>query len=142
YDSYCYLPLYIFCGRHLLAAKLRRSNIDASAGACEEVARIVAQLRGRWPRLRILLRADSGFAREALMAWCEAHGVDYLFGLQRNARLVAEIAAELDAARAQAEATRRSARRFKDFSWTTLDSWSRRRRVIGKAEWMAGRGED
>ena len=142
YDSYCYLPLYIFCGRHLLAAKLRRSNIDASAGACEEVARIVAQLRQRWPRVRILLRADSGFAREALMAWCEAQGVDYLFGLQRNERLTAEIAAELAAARSQALATRRSARRFKDFSWMTLDSWSRRRRVVGKAEWMGGRDDD
>jgi len=142
YDSYCYLPLYIFCGRHLLVAKLRRSNIDASAGAGEEVARIVAQLRRRWPRVRILLRADAGFAREALMAWCEAKGVDYLFGLQRNERLTAEIAPGLAAARAQAEARRRPARRFKDFSWTTLDSWSCRRRVVGKAEWMPGRGEE
>src|SRR6201987_1968475 len=75
YDCYCYLPLYIFCGRHLLTAKLRRSNIDASAGAMEEVARIVAQIRARWPRIRILLHADSGFAREELMAWCEANSV-------------------------------------------------------------------
>ena len=85
YDCYCYLPLYIFCGRHLLAAKLRRSNIDASAGALEEVIRIVAQIRRRWPRTRILLRGDSGFAREALMAWCEANRVDYLFGLAQRA---------------------------------------------------------
>ena len=89
YDGYCYLPLYIFCGRHLLAAKLRRSNIDASAGAVDEVARIVGQLRRHWPHVRILLRADAGFAREALMAWCEANGVDYLFGLARNPRLAA-----------------------------------------------------
>ena len=87
YDRYCYLPLYIFCGRHLLAARLRRSNIDASAGAVEEVARIVAQIRRRWPRTRILLRGDSGFARETLMAWCEANRVDFLFGLARNERL-------------------------------------------------------
>jgi len=73
YDCYCYLPLYVFCGRHLLAAKLRPSNIDASAGSLEEVARIVAQVRARWPKVRILLRADSGFAREALMTWCEAN---------------------------------------------------------------------
>ena len=73
YDCYCYLPLYIFCGRHLLAAKLRRANADAAAGAVEEVARIVAQIRRRWPRTRILLRGDSGFCREALMAWCEAN---------------------------------------------------------------------
>ena len=87
YDCYCYLPLYIFCGRHLLAAKLRRSNIDAAAGAVEEVARIVGQIRARWPRVRILLRGDSGFCREALMAWCEANRVDYVFGLARNERL-------------------------------------------------------
>jgi hypothetical protein len=95
YDGYCYLPLYVFCGRHLLAAKLRRSNIDASAGAVAEVERIVAQIRARWPRVKIILRADSGFAREELMAWCEAHGVDYLFGLARNQRLVEAIGHEL-----------------------------------------------
>jgi len=78
YDCYCYLPLYVFSGRHLLAAKLRRSNIDASAGAVEEVARIIDQIRVRWPRVRILLRADSGFAREELMHWCELNRVDYL----------------------------------------------------------------
>jgi Transposase DDE domain group 1 len=138
YDSYCYLPLYIFCGRHLLAAKLRRSNIDGAAGSVEEAARIVAQVRARWPRARILLRADSGFCREALMAWCEAHKVDYLFGLARTARLEAEIAAELAEAAAESQATGHPARRFKDFLWTTLDSWSRRRRVIGKAECTKG----
>src|ERR687893_2021927 len=103
YDAYCYLPLYIFCGRHLLAAKLRPSNIDASAGSVAEVERIVRQIRARWPFARILLRADSGFAREALMAWCEQNRVDYLFGLARNARLVATIDEELAAARAAAE---------------------------------------
>jgi len=138
YDCHCYLPLYVFCGRHLLAAKLRRSNIDASAGAVEEVARIVAQIRTRWPRTRILLRADSGFAREALMAWCEENRVDYLFGLARNARLEEEIAVELMQAEAEAKATGKAARRYKDFRYATLDSWSRQRRVIGKAEWTKG----
>jgi Transposase DDE domain group 1 len=143
YDCYCYLPLYILCGRHLLAAKLRRSNIDGAAGSIDEVARIVAQLRMRWPRMRwprvrVLLRADSGFCREALMAWCEGNKVDYLFGLARNARLEAEIAAELAAAAAESQATGHPARRFKDFMWTTLDSWSRQRRVIGKVECTKG----
>ena len=139
YDAWCYLPLYIFCGRHLLAAKLRRANIDASAGAVDEVARIVGQLRRRWPRVRILLRADSGFAREALMGWCEANRVDYLFGLARNPRLAAELEGALAAARAEAEAKGRPARRYKDFLWSTRDSWSRRRRVVGKAEWTGGK---
>ena len=138
YDCYCYLPLYVFCGRHLLAAKLRPSNIDASAGSIEEVARIVAHIRTRWPRTRILLRADSGFCREALMAWCERNRVDFVFGLARNPRLVAEIAVELLQAEAEATATGKPARRFKDFRYATLDSWSRRRRVIGKAEWTEG----
>ena len=138
YDCYCYLPLYIFCGRHLLAAKLRRSNIDASAGAVAEVARIVAQIRSRWPRVRILLRADSGFAREALMRWCELNRIDYLFGLARNERLTAAIAAELQEAQQLGERTGKPARRFKDLTWSTLDSWSRTRRVVAKAEWTGG----
>ena len=134
YDCYCYLPLYVFCGRHLLAAQLRRANIDAAAGAKDEVARLVAHIRRRWPKVRILLRADSGFAREELMAWCEANSVDYLFGLARNHRLLDEVEAELAAAAAEHQQTGKPARRFKDFTYTTLDSWSRVRRVIGKAE--------
>ena len=142
YDCHCYLPLYVFCGDHLLAAKLRRSNIDASAGAVEEIARILERIRARWPRVRILLRADSGFAREELMTWAEANRVDYVFGLARNRRLVERIHAELAWAEEEAERSGRAARRFADFRWTTLDSWSRRRRVVAKAEWMAGRGEN
>ena len=138
YDCYCYLPLYIFCGRHLLAAKLRPSNIDGSAGAIAEVARVVAQIRGRWPEVRILLRADSGFARETLMAWCENNGVDYLFGLARNSRLVAEIETELQTAAELSRTTGKPARRFKDLIWSTRDSWSRERRVIAKVEWTQG----
>jgi hypothetical protein len=138
YDTYCYLPLYVFCGRHLLAAKLRRADIDASAGAVEEVERIVRRIRARWPRVRILLRADSGFAREAIMAWCEANRVDFVFGLARNARLVEELAIDLAWAEEEAASTGQSSRRYRDFRWSTLDSWSRRRRVIGKAEWTRG----
>lgn len=139
YDSHCYLPLYVFCGRHLLVAKLRRANIDASAGAVGEIARLVTRIRARWPRVRVLLRADSGFAREALMAWCEANRVDFLFGLARNDRLVAEIEVEMEQARTEAEASDRPARRFRDFAWSTLNSWSRERRVIAKAEWTNGK---
>jgi len=138
YDCYCYLPLYIFCDSHLLAAKQRCANIDASAGAVEEVARIVAQIRARWPGVRIVLRADSGFAREALMKWCELNDVDYLFGLAKNERLVAEIAAELAAAEEESKLAEKPARRFKEFQWSTRDSWSCRRRVIAKAEWTRG----
>ena len=105
YDCYCYLPLYLFCGRHLLAAKLRRSNIDGAAGAVEEVARIVRQIRARWPRVRILLRADTGFCREALMAWCEANRVDYVFGLARNPAPDSRDRDEMAAAQAAAQRT-------------------------------------
>jgi hypothetical protein len=138
YDCHCYLPLYIFCGRHLLAAKLRRSNIDASAGAVEEIARIVARIRRRWPKVRILLRGDSGFAREALMAWCEANRVDFLFGLARNERLEQAIKPELALASLDSLRSGQATRRFKDFMWSTLDSWSRERRVVGKAEVTGG----
>jgi DDE family transposase len=138
YDCYCYLPLYIYSGSHLLASKLRRANIDASAGAIEETARIVAQIRARWPAVRIVLRADSGFAREALMSWCEVKGVDFLFGLAKNERLVAEIASELAAAEEESKTTGQPARRFKEFQWSTRDSWSRPRRIIAKAEWTGG----
>jgi hypothetical protein len=134
YDGYCYLPLYVFCGRHLLAAKLRRSNIDASAGAVAEVERIVGQIRARWPRVRVVLRADSGFARDELMAWCEANGVDYVFGLARNERLVGAIVPQLVAAEVESLAQGGPARRFADFAWRTLDSWNRARRVVAKAE--------
>jgi Transposase DDE domain group 1 len=138
YDNYCDLPLYVFCGRHLLAAKLRPANIDASAGSVEEVARIVAQIRRRWPKVRVLLRADSGFAREALMVWCEDNGVDFLFGLAKNARLNAAIEAELAAAQEHRQRTGKAARRFRDFTWRTRQSWSRDRRVVAKAEWTGG----
>ena len=134
YDCYCYLPLYVFCGRHLLAAKLRRSNIDASAGAKDEVARIVGQVRARWPRVKILLRADSGFARDELMTWCETNGVDYVFGLARNERLVGAIADDLATVALASLAQDGPVRRFADFAWRTLDSWSRARRVVAKAE--------
>jgi len=113
---------------------LRRSNIDAAAGAEDEVDRIVAHIRRRWPRVRIVPRADSGFPREDLMAWCEASRVDYVFGLARNSRLLDELAIDLAWAESECTATGTPVRRFKDFFYTTLDSWSRRRRVIGKAE--------
>ena len=134
YKNYCYLPLYAFVGDHLLAAELRTSDIDGCAGSVELLSRLAPSIRRRWPAVRILVRADSGFCREAIMAWCEANGVDYLFGLAKNNRLNAEIAEPLAAAQAEHERTGHAARRFKDFRYSTRDSWSRVRRVVGKAE--------
>lgn len=139
YGGYCYLPLYIFCGRHLLAAKLRCANTDGSAGSLEELARIIAHIRGHWPEVRIVLRADSGFARDALMSWCEANQVDFIFGLAKNDRLKAEIAEQLSQARSEHESTGLPARRFRDFTYRTLESWSCERRVVGKAEQLPGK---
>ena len=139
YRHYCYLPLYIFCGSFLLCAKLRRSNIDGAAGAVEELARIVQQVRARWPEVEIWIRADSGFARESIMVWCEAHGVEYVLGLARNKRLIRAIGAEIEEARHEAKRTGRPARRFKDFRYQTRKSWSRERRVVGKAEQLPGK---
>jgi hypothetical protein len=134
YGGYCYLPLYIFCGEFLLAAKLRPSNIDASFGALDEIERIVGQIRARWPKVRIVLRGDSGFCREPIMSWCEQQGVDFLFGLARNARLEKQIEGELAQAKTLFERTHQPSRVFAEFAYRTLDSWSRARRVIAKAE--------
>jgi hypothetical protein len=138
YGHYCYLPLYIFCGDHPLAAVLRPSNIDASAGSLEHVQRIVRRLRERWPDVAIVLRADSGFCREPIMRWCEANGVDYLFGLAKNQRLLRAIGREMHQAKEAFQLTGRPARVFKDFEYRTHKSWSRARRVVGKAEHLAG----
>lgn len=137
YDSYCYLPLYIFCGEHLLCAKLRPADIDGALGAVKIVSQIVAQIRARWPRVRILLRGDSGFCRDNLMTWCESNGVDFLFGMAKNKRLVGIIGKELHAAKLAFEASGQASRRFAEFSYRTRKSWARERRVIGKAEHLA-----
>lgn len=136
YDSYCYLPLYIFAGDQLLCARLRPANQDAAAGSGQEVRRIVEQIRQRWPEVKIVLRADSGFCREELMAWCEAHHVDYLFGLARNQRLARIIGAQMHEARLLHQSTGQAARVFTEFSYQTRKSWSRSRRVVAKAEYL------
>jgi hypothetical protein len=136
YGHYCYLPLYIFCGEHLLCARLRPANIDGAAGSLEEVERIVAQIRQHWPQVKIILRADSGFCRDALMSWCELHQVDYVLGLSRNARLRQLVDAEMEQARALHAQTHQAARLFTEFSYQTRESWSGSRRVIAKAEYL------
>jgi hypothetical protein len=134
YGDYCYLPLYIFCGPALLGARLRVSNIDASAGCVEELKRIVKQIREAWPGVKITVRGDSGFCREELMKWCEDQGIDYVLGLAKNDRLKAEMVREQEEAAAEYQQTGKAARRFKEFSYRTRDSWSRARRVVAKAE--------
>ena len=138
YDCYCYLPLYIFCGRHLLAAKLRSSSVDGAHGAKDEVARIVAQIRERWPNVSIVIRGDSGFCRDELMTWCEENAVKYVLGLAGNGRLHRRIARESRKAKSKSKRTGKPARVFADFEYRTRDSWSAKRRVIGKAEWTQG----
>jgi len=136
YDSYCYLPLYIFAGDQLLCARLRPANQDAAAGAVEEVRRIVAQLRASWPGVKIVLRADSGFCREELMAWCKANRVDYVFGLARNQRLARIIGREMHEAQLLHQSTGKAARLFTEFDYRTRKSWSCSRRVVAKAEYL------
>jgi hypothetical protein len=139
YGHYCYLPLYVFCGDHLLCARLRPSNIDASAGSLEEVQRMVRQIRARWPKTRIILRADSGFCREELLAWCENNYVDYVFGFARNQRLRRIIGRAMQQAKQEHRRTGKPARVFCEFAYRTQKSWSRRRRVIAKAEQIEGK---
>jgi hypothetical protein len=139
YNEYCYLPLYVFCGGHLLLARVRRANQDAAAGAKEEVEKIVRRIRAKWPTTRIVLRADSGFCREELMAFCEKEGLFYVFGLARNSRLEEMVASELAEARFACETTGLPHRVFKEFGYSTLKTWSRHRRVIAKAEHLPAR---
>lgn len=137
YRHYCYLPLYIFAGDHLLWAQLRPANIDAAKGSAEAVSQIVGQLRQAWPTVKIILRADSGFARQELMSWCEANGVEYVFGLAKNDRLRRQITPQAASAERLHHQTGQPERIFAEFQYQTLDSWSRPRRVIAKAEHLA-----
>jgi hypothetical protein len=134
YREYCYLPLYIVCGEQVLCARLRTADVDPGAGVVVELERIVHRLRQAWPGVELIVRGDSGFCREATMHWCEQHGVHYLFGLAQNVRLNAILEPQLAQARALHAATGKAARVFADFSYQTRDSWSRERRVVGKAE--------
>jgi hypothetical protein len=134
YGHYCYLPLYIVCGEYVLCARLRPSNIDGAKGSVAEVERIVGQIREAWPQVRIILRGDSGFCRDELLAWCEEHGVDYVVGLAQNARLLGAIAEASAEAAKQSEQSGKAARVFTEFVYQTKKSWSRARRVIAKAE--------
>jgi hypothetical protein len=138
YDCYCYLPLYIFCDEFLLSAQLRSASIDPAKGALTDLKRVVAQIRARWPKVHILVRGDSGFCRDAIMTWCERQGIDYVLGLAKNDRLLAEIKDELDDAEAESVQTGKMARRFKNIYYQTREkTWSRRRRVVAKAEHLA-----
>jgi hypothetical protein len=136
YGHYCFLPLYVFCGEHLLGARLRPSNIDASAGTVEELTPLLTQIWERWPQVQIVLRADSGFAREEILAWCEVNGIDYVFGLAKNARLIRRSAGKMKQARRKFGRTGQAARVFHSFRYRTRSSWSRARQVVAKAEYL------
>ncbi len=140
YHDYCYLPLYVFCGEHLLCARLRMSNIDASADSVEELEPLIARIRQFWPAVKILLRGDGGFCREKLMAWCERDGMDYVFGLSQNDRLNKQIAPQMAQAEKQFMETKAPARVFTEFFYATQETWSRQRRVIAKAEHIDNKG--
>ena len=142
YSEYCYLPLYIFSGEHLLCARLRQANEDPASGVREELVRIVKKLREAWPGVRIILRGDSGFCRDEIMSLCEGEGqLDYVLGLAKNSRLIKEIGAEMAEAKQHYESQQQAARVFKDFRYRTRKSWSCERRVVGKAEYLA-KGEN
>lgn len=138
YGNYCYLPLYVFCGQHLLVAKLRTANISAGKGSEQILSFLVSRIRAHWPSTRIVVRADGGFTRNELMTWCEEHGVYFVLGLAKNPRLMKKIAQQMTEAHEQFKATQVASRVFTDFDWSTVDSWTRPRRVIAKAEHLSG----
>ena len=143
YDAYCYLPLYVFCGEQVLCARLREADHDASFGCLQEIQRIVAQIRAAWPAVKIILRGDSGFCRNALMNWCESNNVDFVFGMARNKRLRKIIGAEMHQATQQWNQTGKPARVFREFSYQTKKTkkggWDRERRMAAKAEHIDGK---
>lgn len=139
YKAYCYLPLYIFCGEHLLCARLRTANNDGAAGTVEEVERIVERIRSCWPDTQIIIRGDSGFCREDIMIWCEDNDIDFVLGLARNNRLEKDLGEELALARALYQCSGEASRVFKDFCYKTVKTWRWNRRVVGKAEHL-GKG--
>lgn len=137
YKSYCYMPLYIFCGESLLCARLRTANNDGAAGTVGELERIVERIRNFWPEIQLVVRGDSGFCRENIMQWCESNHVDYIIGLAKNSRLKEEIKAELESAQTHYQCSGEASRFFKDFRYQTLKSWNKERRVVGKAEHLS-----
>lgn len=137
YDGYCFLPLYVFAGEHLLAANLRSADIDAASGSTPTLAFLVNKIRESWPDTRIIVRADSGFCREDLMAWCETHDVFFILGLARNERLVRKLSAAMREAQCEFICTTHGSRVFKELRYRTRKSWSRTRRVVDKAEYLA-----
>ena len=137
YNCYCYLPLYIFCGEHLLCARLRSSDVDGAAGSQEELERIVDRIRKRWPKVQIVIRGDSGFCRDWLMSWCERERVDYVLGVARNPRLEEKVAPMLALAEHYCSSRKRTVKLYGAFRWRTRDSWSRERLVIAKGEHSA-----
>jgi hypothetical protein len=140
YKHYCYLPLYIFCGDHVLCARLRPSSIGPAVGSRKEVERIVQQIRQRWPEVEIVLRGDSGFCSDELMTWCEQNQVEYVVGMARNQRVEGLIAGPLAEVKQQFEATQQPARIFVEFEHETLKgTWSKKRRVVAKAEHIDGK---
>jgi hypothetical protein len=143
YDNYCYLPLYVFCGDHVLCARLREAGHDAAFGCLQEIQRIVRQIRAAWPEAKIVLRGDSGFCRNELMSWCESKGVDFLFGKARNPRLRKIIGRQMHEATVQWKETGKPARVFSEFLYSTRKTkkggWDRERRVVAKAEHIDGK---
>jgi hypothetical protein len=143
YDNYCYLPLYVFCGEHVLCARLREANHDASFGCLQELRRIVTQIRTAWPDVKIILLGDSGFCRNELMSWCEDNGVDFVFGLARNKKLRKIIGAEMHEATERWNQTGKPERVFTEFEYkakkTKKGGWDRERRVAAKAEHINGK---
>ncbi len=136
YDCYCYLPLYIFCEDYLLSAKLRVSNIDVSEGVVEELERIIKQIREQRPEVKVMIRGESGFCREGIIGWCEQNGVDYVFSISRNKRLIKKIEKTLKRVKRKYLISKKPQRVYRNVTYRTLNSWSRKRQVVGKAEYL------
>ena len=135
YDHYCYLPLYVFCGEQLLVSYLRPSKIDEAKHAAAVLKLLVGRLRRAWPRVRIVLRGDSGFCRRRMLAWCERNQVNYVVGLAQNKRLNAMTAEQRERLAQQFEQTQMKQRAFAELRYGAR-TWKCERRVIARLEHM------
>jgi hypothetical protein len=137
YGANCYAPLYIFCGKHLLVAKLRPANVDPAGGALSELQRVIKQIRAEWKKVEIVVRGDSAYAREDIMEWCESEpGVDYIFGMPQNSRLIKMTIATQSKARQEFESKLSTVISFLETLFIpACKSWSRSRRVVAKVEY-------
>jgi hypothetical protein len=139
YDDYCFMPLYVFGGDFLLAAKLRPSNIDAAKGTTEILEKLVLRIREHFPDVNIIFRGDSGFCRDDILSLCESLQISYVVGIPRNSRLTDVIHDQMAQVKKESKKEEKAVREFTRFEYQTKDSWENPRSIVAKVEHLPGK---